>query len=160
MFVLARAATYATVFISLVLIYLPSRFLDWSGMARPVSVDTMQMAGIVISTFGAVIVLWSVLSFAFMGRGTPAPFDPPRKLVIQGPYQYVRNPMYVGAGFALAGAAIFYESLPLTGYMALFFLITHLFVIWYEEPTLKRSFGADYDLYCGQVRRWIPKLLK
>jgi len=95
---------------------------------------------------------------AFVGKGTPAPFDPPRRLVVRGPYRFVRNPMYIGAALALAGAALFYGSWPLLGYMGLFLLITHLFVRLYEEPVLRRLFGTEYEEYCRVVRRWRPSL--
>ena len=68
------------------------------------------------------------------------------------------QPMYLGAGLALAGAALFYQSIPLLGYAGLFFLITHLFVVWYEEPTLMRTFDSDYEAYCRRAGRWWPKL--
>ncbi|MBI1815880.1 MAG: hypothetical protein HYR72_12950 [Deltaproteobacteria bacterium] len=70
----------------------------------------------------------------------------------------MRNPMYIGAGLALAGAALFYESLPLLGYAGLFILATHVFVMWYEEPTLRQTFGQEYEAYCRQVRRWWPSV--
>ena len=156
MFVLARTITYAALFIGLVLIYLPARVLSWSGIVRPAAIEAPQVAGMVIGAAGAAVALWCVFTFAFIGRGTPAPFDPPRRLVIQGPYRFVRNPMYIGAGLALAGAALFYQSWPLLGYTGLFFLVTHLFVLGYEEPTLRRTFGQEYEAYCRQVRRWWP----
>ena len=99
-----------------------------------------------------------VLTFALLGRGTPAPFDPPRRLVIRGPYRFVRNPMYIGAGLALGGAALFYNSVWLLAYVVLFLLAAHIFVVWYEEPTLRRTFGEEYDSYCRRVRRWWPKI--
>jgi protein-S-isoprenylcysteine O-methyltransferase Ste14 len=73
-----------------------------------------------------------------------------------GPYRYLRNPMYLGAGLALGGAALFYRSVALAGYLAAFLLITHLFVVLYEEPALRLAFGADYEAYCRRVSRWIP----
>jgi protein-S-isoprenylcysteine O-methyltransferase Ste14 len=158
MFVLVRAVTYATLFIGLVLIYLPARVLSWSGIVRPATIEVQQVAGMITGAVGAAVALWCIFTFASIGRGTPAPFDPPRRLVIQGPYRFVRNPMYIGAGLALASAALFYESLPLLGYTALFFLATHLFVVWYEEPTLRRTFGQEYERYCSQVRRWWPSV--
>src|SRR5450631_479492 len=82
--------------------------------------------------------------------------DPPRRLVVRGPYRFVRNPMYISAGLALAGAALFYESLPLLGYIGLYFVATHLFVVWYEEPVLRHTFGQEYEAYCRRVRRWWP----
>ncbi len=102
--------------------------------------------------------LWYVSTFAFVGRGTPAPFAPPRRLVTRGPYRFVRNPMYIGVRLILVGAAIFYKSLPLLGYAVLFFLATHLFVVWYEEPTLRRTFGHEYEVYSRRVRRWWPRV--
>lgn len=156
MFVLVRAATYAALFIGLVLIFVPARILTWSGIVRPEATELQQVAGMAIGTIGAAVALWCVVTFATIGRGTPAPFDPPRRLVIQGPYRFVRNPMYIGAGFALAGAALFYESLPLLGYTGVFLLTTHLFVVLYEEPTLRRTFGEEYVAYCRKIRRWWP----
>lgn len=156
MFVLMRAVTYAALFVGLLLVYLPARLLSRSGIARPESIELTQIAGILVGCAGAAIALWCILSFAFIGKGTPAPFDPPRRLVTQGPYRFVRNPMYVGAGSALVGAAIYFQSLPLCGFAAAFFLATHLFVLIYEEPTLRRSFGPEYEAYCGRVRRWWP----
>src|SRR5207244_2742364 len=125
MFVLVRTVTYATLFIGLVLIYVPARVLSWSGIVRPTAMEVQQVAGMVIGAAGAAVALWCIFTFAALGRGTPAPFDPPRRLVIRGPYRFVRNPMYMGAGLALAGAALFYESLPLLGYAGVFFLATH-----------------------------------
>ena len=154
MFVLVRTITYATLFIGLVLIYLPARLLSWWGIVRPATMGVQQVAGMVIGAVGAAVALWCIFTFAFIGRGIPAPFDPPRRLVIQGPYRFVQNPMYIGAGLALASAALFYESLPLLGYAGLFFLATHVFVVWYEEPTLRRTFGQEYEAYCRQVSRW------
>ena len=112
----------------------------------------------VIGAVGAAIALWCILIFASIGRGTPAPFDPPRRLVIQGPYRFVRNPMYIGAGLALAGAALFYRSWPILGYAGLFLLATHFFVLGYEEPALRRTFGQEYEGYCGRIRRWWPSV--
>jgi protein-S-isoprenylcysteine O-methyltransferase Ste14 len=158
MFVLVRAVTYAALFIGLVLIYVPARLISWSGIDRPAAIEVPQLAGMVLGAAGAAVALWCIFTFVSIGRGTPAPFDPPRRLVIQGPYRFVRNPMYIGAGLALAGAALFYESLPLLGYTGLFFLATHIFVVWYEEPTLRRTFGQEYEAYCREVRRWWPNV--
>lgn len=157
-FVLVRAVTYATLFIGLVLVFLPARLLSWSGMTRPPAIGAAQVAGLLVAAIGGTLALWCVLTFALLGKGTPAPFDPPRRLVVRGPYKLVRNPMYLGAAIALAGAALFYESLSLAAYAGVFLLVTHAFVLWYEEPTLRRTFGAEYDGYCGQVRRWSPRL--
>jgi protein-S-isoprenylcysteine O-methyltransferase Ste14 len=111
----------------------------------------------ILVAIGTALALWCVFTFVFIGKGTPAPFDPPRKLVVCGPYRFVRNPMYIGAAMTLAGAALYYQSLSILIYTALFFLITHLFVVLYEEPTLRRTFGDEYDAYFRRVSRWLPK---
>ena len=131
--------------------------LAWSGITPPPATGAAQIAGMIVGAAGAALALWCVLAFALVGKGTPAPFDPPRRLVVQGPYRLVRNPMYVGAGLALAAAALFCQSMALLGFAALFLLVTHLFVVWYEEPTLRRSFGEEYAAYCRRVRRWWPR---
>jgi protein-S-isoprenylcysteine O-methyltransferase Ste14 len=158
MLVLLRAISYAALFISLVLVFLPAQVLSRSGIATPESVGAPQAIGAVVTFGGAMVALWCILSFVFVGRGTPAPFDPPRRLVVRGPYAWVRNPMYIGAGVALLGASLFYQSLALLGYATVFFLVTHLFVVLYEEPALRGTFGAEYESYCHQVRRWWPRI--
>jgi protein-S-isoprenylcysteine O-methyltransferase Ste14 len=154
--ILARAVVYAALFISFVLVFVPAQVLEWSHLARPEQIHAAQVIGAVLVVAGGALAIWCVLTFAFVGKGTPAPFDPPRRLVVRGPYRFVRNPMYIGAGVALCGAALFYRSWPLLGYAAMFGLATHLFVITYEEPTLARIFGEAYERYRGQVRRWLP----
>jgi len=156
-FVVVRAITYAAVFIGLLFIYLPGRLLAWSGVVRPAVIAAPQIAGMIGGGVGAALALWCVFTFVFVGRGTPAPFDPPRLLVTRGPYRFVRNPMYIGAILTLLGVALFYESLSMLIYAGVFFLATHLFVVFYEEPTLRRTFESDYETYCRQANRWWPK---
>ena len=156
-FIFARAATYAALFIGLLLIFLPNRILSSTGIVPPSTIGAWQIAGMLFGVSGATLALACILTFVFVGRGTPAPFDPPRRLVVQGPYRVVRNPMYLGAGLALAGAALFYQSIPLLGYAGLFLLITHVLVVVYEEPTLRQTFERDYDAYCRRTGRWLPK---
>jgi protein-S-isoprenylcysteine O-methyltransferase Ste14 len=156
-FIFARAATYSALFIGLLLIFLPDRLLSATGIRLPAVIGAWQVAGTLLGASGATLALTCILTFVFVGRGTPAPFDPPRQLVVQGPYRLIRNPMYVGAGLALAGAALFYQSVPLLTYAGLFLLIAHLFVVLYEEPSLRRTFDGDYEAYCRRVGRWWPK---
>ena len=156
MFVLVRAVTYATLFIGLVLVFLPGRLLSWSGVTRPSAMGVEQVMGMLLTAIGAALALSCVFAFALLGKGTPAPFDPPRRLVVRGPYKLVRNPMYLGAAIALGGAALFYGSTALAGYAGVFLLLTHAFVVGYEEPTLRATFGAEYGAYCTRVRRWWP----
>lgn len=158
MFVIARAVTYSALFVGLLLVYVPARLLSRFGVSRPAGLGVRQVLGMAAGVLGAALALWCILTFASAGRGTPAPFDPPRRLVTQGPYRFVRNPMYLGAALALTGAAIFYGSWPLLAYTCLFLLAAHLFVVFYEEPALRRAFGREYGAYCGRVWRWRPRL--
>jgi protein-S-isoprenylcysteine O-methyltransferase Ste14 len=154
---LVRGLTYAALFIGAFLVFVPARILARVGIEPVPGIGAAQVLGIVFVLNGLALAIACVLTFAFIGRGTPAPFDPPRGLVVAGPYRLVRNPMYIGAGTALLGAALFYQSLALAGYALVFLLITHLFVMLYEEPHLRRVFGGSYDDYLRNVPRWIPK---
>lgn len=107
---------------------------------------------------GWTVMIWCFWIFIADGRGTPAPLDPPRELVVVGPYRFVRNPMYAAGLAALLGWILWSPSLSLMLAFLLFLLATHLFVTMYEEPTLKRTFGAAYYDYCRRVPRWIPRL--
>jgi protein-S-isoprenylcysteine O-methyltransferase Ste14 len=158
MFVIARATTYATLFVGLIFIYLPGRVLTAAGVIRPPTTHWPQIAGIAVASLGAALALWCASVFVRIGKGTPAPFDPPRRLVTLGPYRLVRNPMYIGAGLAMTGLSLFYGSLGLLAYGCGFLLLAHCFVMFYEEPALRRSFGREYRAYCDRVRRWWPHL--
>jgi protein-S-isoprenylcysteine O-methyltransferase Ste14 len=156
MLALFRAIVYAALFIGLVLVFIPQQILTATGITRPAHLGPIQIAGLALVVLGGALAIWCILTFAVVGKGTPAPFDPPRQLVAAGPYRWVRNPMYLGAGAALAGAALFYQSAALVAFAAGFLLVTHLFVVFYEEPTLERTFGAQYADYRNAVPRWIP----
>ena len=155
MFIFIRALTYATFFIGFVLVALPAWVAGPAGLERPAAMGWPQVLGAIMLVMGAAVTVSCILAFVAIGRGTPAPFDPPRRLVDRGPYAIIRNPMYLGAILALLGAAAFYQAPAIAGYAAAFFVVMHLFVIAYEEPTLRNTFGPAYDEYCGRVRRWI-----
>ena len=157
MFVLMRALIWSALFIGFVLLYVPARLTSRFGVTRSLTTP-FEITGLVIGTMGGLIAVWCIVTFVTVGKGTPAPFDPPRRLVTRGPYRYVRNPMYIGAGMMVVGAAAVYHSWILIGYVAALFIVTHLFVTLYEEPTLRRTFGGDYADYCRHVRRWWPRL--
>jgi protein-S-isoprenylcysteine O-methyltransferase Ste14 len=106
---------------------------------------------------GGVIFLWSFWNFLAQGRGTPAPIDPPKELVATGFYRYVRNPMYAGLISILIGYFLWFGFRRLLVYACFACVATHLFVSLYEEPTLKRRFGARYADYLQAVPRWIPR---
>ena len=118
MFLIARAITDTTLFVGIVLVFLPLEFLNASQIDWPASIGASQAAWIFLAGAGAgaALTLWCMLTLVFVGQGTPAPFDPPRQLVVSGPYRYSRNPMYIGAGIMVFGAALFYQSLALFSY--------------------------------------------
>jgi len=107
---------------------------------------------------GSIILLWSFWNFLKQGRGTPAPIDPPKELVAVGFYRYTRNPMYVGVLLAIAGHFLWFGFWNLLFYAVVIFFAFNTFIAYYEEPTLRKKFGAAYEEYCRQVPRWIPKL--
>ena len=151
-----RTLLYVAVIGSLVLILLPGEASDLTGDAAMPGAGALQVIGALLTLIGVALALWCAGIFAVIGRGTPLPFDPPRRLVITGPYRWVRNPMAIGAGLALMGAGVYYESLTFLAFSGLFLLFIHGFVVLYEEPTLRRVFGAEYEAYCVKVRRWLP----
>lgn len=95
--------------------------------------------------------------FAVIGGGTPAPIAPTKILVVKGLHRFVRNPMYLGVALLIAGQAWLFHSLHILIYMACMLTVAHLFVVFYEEPTLRRQFGEEYGRYRAAVPRWIPK---
>jgi protein-S-isoprenylcysteine O-methyltransferase Ste14 len=112
-------------------------------------------AAVVPLTLGAVVLLWCVRDFYVSGRGTLAPWDPPRGLVMTGLYRYSRNPMYVGVILILCGWAAGFRYWPLAAYAAVVAAAFHLRVLLYEEPMLEKSFGQQWEHYKRRVPRWI-----
>jgi protein-S-isoprenylcysteine O-methyltransferase Ste14 len=117
------------------------------------------MIGAALILFGAAIVLDSFGRFALQGLGTPAPVLPTKHLVVTGLYRHVRNPMYVGVTAAIFGQGLLFGDQDTLAYSVLVWLAFHLFVYLYEEPTLRRTFGEEYETFCRNVRRWIPRVL-
>lgn len=112
------------------------------------------------SVLGFTVALRCIWDFGWTGRGTPVPMMPPQRLVVVGFYRYVRNPMYVGFAVGWIGLWIVFGRATLSSILAVTAVAAavDLFVHFYEEPTLRRKFGADYEEYCGNVRRWWPRL--
>ncbi|MEK7727910.1 MAG: isoprenylcysteine carboxylmethyltransferase family protein [candidate division KSB1 bacterium] len=106
---------------------------------------------------GVGVYLWCVKDFITKGRGTPAPYDPPKQLVVHGLYRYSRNPMYLGVLLILLGEAALFYSTTLLFYAAIVFAGFHLRVLFYEEPTLQRLFGESFQQYRALVPRWFPR---
>lgn len=116
----------------------------------------VEILGFVLMVGGGVLGLACVGTFVIRGKGTPAPFDAPREFVAVGPYRYVRNPMYFGGLALLFGFGLFEHSISILLMALLLFLMVHLLVIFYEEPTLRKSFGVSYEDYCRATQRWFP----
>jgi protein-S-isoprenylcysteine O-methyltransferase Ste14 len=115
-------------------------------------------AGIAPLVAGIIILLWCVRDFYVAGKGTLAPWDPPKHLVVIGLYRFVRNPMYLGLVLLLIGWALSAGSPLLGGYALLFAIAFHLRVVLYEEPRLKKQFPEDWRAYSAGVPRWLPRL--
>ena len=114
--------------------------------------------GLVLLIAGACMAVWCMWDFWRTGHGTPAPIDPPKALVVRGLYRYIRNPMYVGVLLVVAGEAILFASWSILVYALCAAAGFHLFVLCYEEPALRRKFGAAYDEYVQRVPRWLPHI--
>lgn len=136
--------------------YVPWRFFSLPRLqldARSVN----QVVGLTCVAAGVVLLVICVWEFARAGRGTLAPVDPPRELVVRGLYRYVRNPMYLSVTVIVLGEALWARSGPLFVYWAAWCAGANLFVIGYEEPSLRRRFGASYQRYTGRAGRWLPR---
>jgi protein-S-isoprenylcysteine O-methyltransferase Ste14 len=118
----------------------------------------MRVLGGLVIAAAVPVVLESFARFALQGGGTPAPVFPTQRLVVSGFYRYVRNPMYVAVVSIVLGQALLFGDVRVLAYGVVAWLATHLFVVGYEEPTLRRTFGAEYEEYCAHVPRWVPRL--
>jgi len=118
----------------------------------------IRILGVLLIIVGVPLVLESFARFALKGLGTPAPILPTRHLVISGLYPYVRNPMYIGVSAVIFGQCLLLGDVNLFWYGVLVTIGFHIFVLAYEEPTLRRTFGDEYELFCANVPRWIPRL--
>ena len=133
----------------------PWLLLQSSGEAVMPSLS-IWLIGLLPFCLGVILYFWCAGAFTFIGKGTPAPIDAPIFLVKAGPYRWVRNPMYIGVLSVWFGEAILFHSLLLAGCGVLIASIVHLFVVLYEEPTLRRQFGETYETYLRMVPRWLP----
>jgi protein-S-isoprenylcysteine O-methyltransferase Ste14 len=134
----------------------PYLLLSSGGGSFSFKMGAFRLLGVVPIGVGLACYLWCAWKFAFVGRGTPAPWDPPSRFVSQGLYRVVRNPIYIGAVLILIGEAVVFASLTLVVYAVLVWWMFHLLIVLYEEPSLKERFGTAYEEYCRTVPRWIP----
>lgn len=149
-----RTLLFTVVVPGTVAVYVPWWILGSRGGLQQARLGLVGLAGLALLTAGVATYLRCAWDFTFAGRGTPAPIDPPRELVVRGPYRYTRNPMYVGVTAALVGEALLFRSGALGIYALGAFGAFHLFIRLYEEPTLRRRFGDAYERYCAEVPRW------
>lgn len=150
-----RSLVYGTAFLALWgWLALQTRPLDAAlGVSLP---PWARPAGAVVMLLAGAVALLCVGTFVARGRGTPAPFDPPREFVAVGPYRWLRNPMYVGGVLLLAGFGLWHRSVSMAVFAGAFWILAHLFVVLYEEPGLRERFGDRYQEYLRSVNRWIP----
>ena len=120
-------------------------------------IPSVWMIGLLPLLLGVGIYLWCAGAFTFIGKGTPAPIDAPKILVVQGLYRWVRNPMYVAVLSVVIGEAILFRSILLVGYALVLWGVFHMFVVFVEEPSLRSQFGASYETYFRTVPRWLPR---
>ncbi len=132
-------------------VYLPLILSRCRGAATGVSFGP----AIIFFVIGGSIYFWCLFDFASFGRGTPAPIDPPKQLVRRGLYRYSRNPMYVGVLTVIYGWAILYQNLAVAVYGIVVACCFYSFVVFFEEPILKKRFGSEYEQFCAEVPRWL-----
>jgi protein-S-isoprenylcysteine O-methyltransferase Ste14 len=130
----------------------------WRVHAPFVGFTALRITGCLMIAAGLIILLESFLRFALKGLGTPAPVFPTKHLVVTGTYRFVRNPMYVAVVSLVLGQAFFFGDIRIFIYGLCAWLVTHLFVLTYEEPTLRRTFPIEYPAFTANVPRWIPRL--
>lgn len=150
-----RTTVFAVLMPATVLLYVPSAIL--AGTGDRFDPTGWRALGLVPLVVGVAVLLVCFAGFILEGRGTPAPYDPPRHLVTGALYRRVRNPMYVGVTTALVGEAAVFGSVALLAWAVVLWLIFHLFVVLYEEPGLRERFDGAYEDYLRRVPRWIPR---
>ncbi len=151
-----RSLLWAALLPGVVAGYVPWRFFGLRRV-RPDLFNPAHLLGLLCIGVGISLLATCIWEFARSGRGTLSPLDAPRELVVRGLYRYVRNPMYLSVTTILIGELMLTGSRALLVYLASWFLAVNVFVIGYEEPTLRRRFGASYARYTRQVGRWIPR---
>ena len=145
------------------LLVVPGAIL-WVSASGPASLALAEPTlarfwiAVLIAMPGILLATWTTRLFVGAGEGTPAPWDPPRKLVVSGPYRHSRNPMISGVLLMLGAESLYFGSWPLLGWMLVFFLANTVYLSKFEEPGLERRFGEDYRHYKSSVPRWIPRL--
>lgn len=141
-----------------VAVWLPWTISRWHVQPPLLGLMPLRWLGVALIAAGLPILLDSFARFAMQGLGTPAPVAPTQHLVVTGLYRYVRNPMYVAVVSMILGQGLLFGNVRVLEYGLAVWLAMHLFVVFYEEPTLRGKFGAEYEEYCRNVSRWLPRL--
>jgi protein-S-isoprenylcysteine O-methyltransferase Ste14 len=139
-------------------VYLPWTVCHWRFAPPLLGFFPFRIIGALMIAAGLPVLLDSFARFAIKGMGTPAPVAPPQHLVVTGLYGHVRNPMYVALSLLIFGQGLFFGSVRLLEYGVVVWLGFSAFVVFYEEPALRRKFGKEYEEFCARVPRWIPRL--
>ena len=158
--VLIKTIIFSSLVPGTVAILVPYWLLTSPSIQPPMELGRIRYFGALPVLIGVGIYFWCAWDFTFAGKGTPAPIDPPKELVVRGLYRYLRNPMYVGILSILLGEAVLFASWRLCIYTAAAFIFYFLIVVLYEEPTLRHKFGESYRQYCQSVPRWMPRRMK
>lgn len=151
-------ALWFVLVVGLFSVLIPWWLTGWSMRPLGLWAVPLRILGAVLIVAGAAAIVHAFVRFVVEGLGTPSPAAPPDRLVVGGLFRHVRNPMYVATIAVLVGQALLFGSLVLLGYAALAALVTMSFVRFYEEPTLRRRFGGDYEAYRRAVPGWWPRL--
>jgi protein-S-isoprenylcysteine O-methyltransferase Ste14 len=137
---------------------LPYGITGWEMQPAFFGLEAVRWLGAALIFVGLAILIESFARFVTKGFGTPAPVAPPKHLVVSGLYRHTRNPMYVGVVSAVAGQALLLGDSRLLWYAIIVWICFHLFVLLYEEPTLRVTFGDEYERFCANVPRWLPRI--
>jgi protein-S-isoprenylcysteine O-methyltransferase Ste14 len=139
-------------------VLVPWLITRWQASHAVLDLAPLKALGWALIALGSAVVLDSFARFALQGIGTPAPVLPTRHLVVTGLYRHVRNPLYWAATSVIVGQGLLFASAWLLLYAAVVWALFHMFVVAYEEPTLRKSFGREYQRYVANVPRWLPRL--
>jgi len=149
-----RSALFTVVFPGIVVVLVPSLLMSRKPIA--IELGAGRYAGVPLIAIGVLAYLRCAWDFAAVGRGTPAPWDPPRRLIMVGLYRYVRNPIFLALLLVVLGEALYLEGGILLFYAAFLFSAFHLRVTLFQEPALREQFGDAYEQYRARVPRWLP----
>ncbi len=152
------SATFLVLAPGIVAGYVPWRICRWRVGVPLLGISWFRLIGVLWIAAGLLVLLDSFARFALQGLGTPAPIFPTRHLVVSGLFRYVRNPMYLAVAMLILGQGVFFGSIHVLEYGAVVWVGFNVFVLLYEEPTLRESFGPEYEQFCANVPRWIPRL--